>query len=106
MPSRQGDMRADAHGTRSFVKKSQVPATGVGLFLARVAQRRVLLDIEPPNVRRAEVVVREVAPSPDAVHGAKVVNFVNIAGDPKRAHHLARLVADELPSAFQKQGPV
>src|SRR5262249_13923657 len=86
--------------------KSPVPALRSALFFARVAQGRILLDIEPPNIRRAEVVVGTVAAGADTVHGAKIINLVNVAGDPQRAHHLTRLVADELSAAFQEQRPV
>src|SRR5882724_3620834 len=87
-------------------QKSPVPAVRHTLFLARVAQGRILLDIEPPDIRRAEVVVGKVAADANTVHGAKIINFVNVARDPKCTHHLARLVADELAAAFQEKGPV
>src|SRR6516164_6391213 len=74
--------------------------------LSRIAQRRVLLDIEPLDRRGVEIVVGPEAARMDAVDGAQIVDLVDVAGDAERPHDLARIVADELAAAFQEQGPV
>src|SRR4051812_46227153 len=60
--------------------------------LARVAQGRVLLDIEPLHGARVEIVVGTESAGMNAVDGTQVVDLVNIAGDAERAHHLAARV--------------
>ena len=39
----------------------------------------------------------------DARHRANIVEFIGIAGNSDSAQHLAGFVANELPTAFQKQ---
>src|SRR5262249_23000399 len=77
-----------------------------GRFLARVAQRRVDLDVEAARRLGIEIGVGAEAAGMDAVDGAEVVDLVDVAGDAERADDLARSVADELAASLEEQRTV
>src|SRR5580700_2321911 len=72
---------------------------------ARVLQRRRFVDAQRPHLLGVveEIAVGAQAHGMDAGDGADVVHLVGIAGDADGAHYLARLIADELAAAFEKQ---
>src|SRR5262245_66416899 len=72
-----------------------------GRLLARVAQRRVDLDVEAARRLGVEIGVGAQAARVDAVDGAEVVDLVDVAGDAERADDLARGIADELAAGLE-----
>src|SRR5580704_3486138 len=72
---------------------------------ARVLERRRFVDAQRPHLLGVleKITVGAQAHGMDAGNGADVVHLVGIAGDADGAHHLARLVADELAAAFEEQ---
>src|SRR5262245_60133797 len=82
------------------------PQPRAKLSLARVLERRIDLDIQALGRLGVEVGVGAVATGMDAVDGAEVVDLVDVAGDPQRAHDLPAVVTDQLAAGFQEQGPV
>src|SRR5262249_15254885 len=77
-----------------------------GRFLARVAQRRIHLDVEAARRLAVEIGVGAEAAGVDAVDGAEVVDLVDVAGDAERADDLTRGIADELAAGLEKQRAV
>src|SRR5262249_20444647 len=93
-------------GNRKASATAVVPPQALRFQLARITQRVVLLDVEAAHGGVVEVIVGQEAAGADAIHGAEVVDFVDVAGDAEGADDLARLVADELAAAFKEQRAV
>ena len=94
----------------SFAGIATAPARrfqgGNRVTFARVAQRRVDLDIEALGGLGVEVGVGPETAGMDAVDGAQIVDLVDVAGDAERADDLAIRIADKLAAAFEEQRPI
>src|SRR5260370_9430007 len=81
-------------------------AARAALVLAGIAQRRVLLDVEPLDRLGVKIIVGAKAGRAYAVDRTEVIDLVDVAGHAERPHDLAGLIADELAAALQEQRPV
>src|SRR5580693_8563003 len=72
---------------------------------ARVLQRRRFVNAQGPHLLGVmeKIAVGAQAHGMDAGDGADVVHLVGVAGDADGAHHLARLITNELAAAFEEQ---
>src|SRR4029077_9474699 len=73
-------MRSRASGAKELGNWDTSSLSGSARFLARVAQRRVDLDVEASRGLGVEIGIGAEAAGMDAVDGAEVVDFVDVAG--------------------------
>src|ERR1700757_115953 len=76
------------------------------LALARVAQRRIDLDVEALGRLGIEIRVGLEPAGMNSVDGAEIVELVHVAGHSDRTDDLPGLIADELATRLQEQRTV